>query len=73
MVQADLCAELLSPVHLSGLLQLQLLLLVLSLQTLLLWQQKKDKKTKHKEKHDNEKDFSKIIKIKQSIKKWRLT
>lgn len=37
-IQADLCAGLLFPVHLSGLLQLQLLLLVLFLQTLLLWQ-----------------------------------
>lgn len=36
-------------------------------------EKREDKKTKHKEKHDNEKDFSKIIKIKQSIKKWRLT
>lgn len=38
VIQADLCAGLLFPVHLSGLLQLQLLLLVLSSQTLLLWQ-----------------------------------
>lgn len=46
VIQADLCAGLLFPVHLSGLLQLQLLLLVLSSQTLLLWQQQSQKKRK---------------------------
>lgn len=45
-IRADLCAGLLSPVHLSGPLQLQLLLLVLSSQTLLLWQWQSQKKRK---------------------------